>query len=139
MPRQGITYDEVAAAADRMTAAGERPNTRNILASLGRGSSNTIHQHLKKWREARPKERLEGAAALPPEIARPILAELQRRRTEAVAELEQQLAEARSEADALAAEGERQEIRIGELDGAILSLTSERDTLAGASGAATAV
>ncbi len=131
MAREGISYEEVATVCDRMRAAGERPTIRTVLAALGRGSPNTIHNHLKKWKEARPAQRIEESSALPPDIARSILAELQRQRAEAVAELEQQLVDARVETDALAADGQRQEARIEELETIVAALTSERDTFAG--------
>ena len=55
MPRTGISYDDVAAAADEMTAEGNNPSIQKVRYRLGTGSSNTIHKHLTAWKSAHPQ------------------------------------------------------------------------------------
>ncbi len=55
MARVGISYDQVAAAADALVGAGQKPSIRNVRESLGNtGSPNTVHRHLTEWRAAQP-------------------------------------------------------------------------------------
>lgn len=49
MPRNGITYEQVAKAADELVSNGEQPTTRLIRKKLGTGSPNTIQKHLSLW------------------------------------------------------------------------------------------
>ncbi|NKN34704.1 hypothetical protein HF203_15920, partial [Marichromatium bheemlicum] len=50
MARPGITYKEVAAAAEALTEQGETPSIKRVRDHLGTGSPNTIHRHLSAWR-----------------------------------------------------------------------------------------
>ncbi len=55
MSRLGISYTEVAAAADELIQAGLQPTIERIRDQLGkRGSFSTISKYLKDWREGRP-------------------------------------------------------------------------------------
>jgi chromosome segregation ATPase len=131
MLHERVTYEDVSAVIQRMTHTGESPNARTVRAALGRGSPNIIHRHLNKWSEEHPMKRFAAPAALSFEITKSILTEIQRLRAETVAELEQQLASARVEADELASEGERLDARIEELEPMVANLTTARDTLSG--------
>lgn len=44
-PREGITYEQVAATADAMVGQGLNPTIRSIRDAIG-GSPNTVHKHL---------------------------------------------------------------------------------------------
>jgi colicin import membrane protein len=52
MGRRGVTYDEVARAADAIVGEGNQPSTTAVRVRLGGGSYTTIGAHLAKWREA---------------------------------------------------------------------------------------
>lgn len=52
MPRPGLTYDDVAQAANTLNQQGTNPTIQNIRESLGTGSPITISKHLKTWKEA---------------------------------------------------------------------------------------
>ncbi|WP_371357733.1 DNA-binding protein, partial [Salmonella sp. M134] len=78
-------------------------------------SPNTIHKHLTKWRDSRP-DAPAPTMDLPASILREINGEIQRAASQARAEVETQLAEAKTEAADLAAAGE--------------TLEAERDSLA---------
>ena len=101
----GITYDQVAAAAEAVTAQGENPSIMRVREHLGTGSPNTIHRHLKSWREAQsPAAR--PAPEIPAALARAITDALDAHAAERAAEAQQAAEQARSEADDLAATGE---------------------------------
>lgn len=51
MARQGITYSEVAEAASQLVGQGRHPTIEQVRIILGTGSSTTIANHLKTWKE----------------------------------------------------------------------------------------
>ena len=57
MARVGITFEQVAAAADALVGEGQSPTIKAVRERLGTGSPNTIHAHLVQWRQARPVDR----------------------------------------------------------------------------------
>jgi ssDNA-binding Zn-finger/Zn-ribbon topoisomerase 1 len=64
MARDGITFEQVTAAADALVGCGQQPTIRGIREALGTGSPNTVHKHLAAWREARPQA-VASASVLP--------------------------------------------------------------------------
>ena len=105
--RLGVTFDEVAAAADRITARAERPTLRGVRAELGTGSLGTIQKHLADGQAGR--RQIETASVtLPTEIQRVILFEIERNVAEARSRLETELADLKSDRDTLAEETEQQ-------------------------------
>lgn len=50
MGRIGITYSDVAKAAEKLTEQGLRPTVDAVRAELGTGSKSTIVPHLRRWR-----------------------------------------------------------------------------------------
>lgn len=130
MAREGITFEQVAAAADALVGEGQQPTIRAIRERLGTGSPNTVHKHLTAWREARP---VAAAAApeLPQALTAAIAAEIERAAAQARAEIEGRLVQAQGEAAELAAAGEVIEAGRDSLAELVAELTRERDTLAG--------
>jgi chromosome segregation ATPase len=59
MARPGVTYSEIATAASHLVGQGKNPTIEQIRLFLGTGSSTTIANHLKEW-----KERQQGASLL---------------------------------------------------------------------------
>lgn len=51
MPRQGINYLDVAAAATKLMEQDKRPTIEEVRKVLGTGSNSTINRHLRDWRE----------------------------------------------------------------------------------------
>ena len=49
MARTGVTEEQVAAAADALLKASERPTIERVRALLGTGSPNTLIRHLDAW------------------------------------------------------------------------------------------
>jgi colicin import membrane protein len=130
MARDGITFEQVAAAADGLMGAGQQPTIRGIRESLGTGSPNTVHKHLSAWRAARPQA-VATVATLPASLTAAIAAEIERAAAQARAEIEARLVQAQAEAADLAGAGEVLEADQAALAEQVAALTSERDTLAG--------
>lgn len=131
MAREGVTYEQVKAAAEELVGEGREPSIRAVRERLrGTGSPNTIHRHLTKWRDSRP-DAPAPTMDLPASIQREINGEIQRAASQARAEVEAQLAEAKTEAADLAAAGETLEAERDTLAEQLAALTSERDVLAG--------
>lgn len=131
MARQGVSRDQVFAAADAIVGTGQNPTIKAVREKLGdTGSPNTIHRHLVSWREARP-----AAAAvvreLPQALAAAIAAEIERTASKVRGEMEIELVQEREAAAELSLSGERLEVELEEVSEQVLALTSERDTLAG--------
>lgn len=105
--RTGITFDQVAALADAITARGDRPTLRGVRAELGSGSMGTIQKHLTAWQGQR-RQIVTSTASLPAEIQRVILAEIEREVVAARAELEAELAATKGDRDTLADDNEAQ-------------------------------
>lgn len=137
MARPGITYEEVAQAADALLAAGRvGPDGAPTLNALreqlgGTGSPNTIHTHLKAWKARRPAPASVGNE-LPVGIIRAITDEIDRAQAEARAQIEAKLVAAENEASDLARAGAALEAEAAELRQQLAELTTERDRLAGA-------
>lgn len=51
MANSGVTYTEVASAAQQLAAAGQNPTIDRIRTELGTGSNSTLGNHLRKWKE----------------------------------------------------------------------------------------
>lgn len=130
MARQGITFEQVTAAADAIVGEGQQPTIKAVRERLGTGSPNTIHQHLKRWREARPVA-VVAALELPQALASAIAAEIERTAAQARGEIEGRLVQAQAEADELSATGETLEAERDALAEQVATLTTERDTLTG--------
>lgn len=127
MARIGVTYLEVAKAADELIARGTDPSIRLVRAALGEtGSPNTIQRHLSAWREARPAAAA-AVAELSPSTTLAIATEIAQAAARARAEVEGQLLQARSEAEELASVGEQLELEREELQARLVELTTERD------------
>ena len=127
--RQGVTAEQIKAAADAIAAEGQSPTIRAVRERLGTGSPNTIQRHLSQWRESRPQV-TQAAYELPAELVNAFGKELRRGAEAATADLRAELAEAHTEAKDLAETGEALENQIDELTGQAEALTHERDTAA---------
>ena len=65
MGRSGITYTEVAHAANTLIEAGITPTIEKIRAKIGMGSYTTIATFLKQWKDKHPTEHLAQTEGLP--------------------------------------------------------------------------
>jgi colicin import membrane protein len=105
--RPGWGYEDIAAAAERITARGERPKLNSVRVELGgTGSMNTIQRHLADWKKSRrPIETT--SLTLPPEVQRVILGEMERGAASIRATLEVELADVQADRDTLGEENQR--------------------------------
>lgn len=55
MARLGVTFNEVAEAASQLVGQGKNPTIEQVRLILGTGSSTTIANHLRQWKEAETK------------------------------------------------------------------------------------
>lgn len=67
MARQGITFSEVAEAATQLTTQGRHPTIEQVRIILGTGSSTTIANHLKTWKEQQSASSLTASREQIPE------------------------------------------------------------------------
>jgi colicin import membrane protein len=130
MARLGITFEQVAAAADAIIGEGSQPTIDAVRKRIGTGSPNTVHKHLTAWRAARPQATV-AAPELPASLTAAIAAEIERAAASARAEVESKLVQSQAEAAELADAGESLETERDELLEQVAELTTERDTLAG--------
>lgn len=130
MARIGITYEQVAAAADAIIGEGSQPTIDAVRKRIGTGSPNTVHKHLTAWRAARPQATV-AAPELPASLTASIAAEIEKAAASARAEVETKLVQSQQEAAELADAGESLETERDELLEQVAELTTERDTLAG--------
>lgn len=133
MARPGITFEQVAAAAEALTAEGTATTIKAVLARLGSGSETTILKHLRTWRDSRPAAQA-AAPELPAHIAASLSAELARVAAEAREPLVSQLASQREETDGVIAESDRRADVIDELTEQLAAVTTERDQAAALAG-----
>jgi len=126
-----ITYEQVAAAADTMKAAGTKPTSRAIRERLGNvGSMGTINKLLQAWKTGQERQ-IANALALPATLQRAILDFMDQELTSAKATLETELAEQQQEAADLATENERQAADIEDKNETVTALHAELATLQG--------
>jgi colicin import membrane protein len=130
MPRVGITFEEVAAAADAIIGEGQQPTIKLVRERIGKGSDSTVHTHLTVWREARPKVKA-AAPELPASLANAIATEIERAAASARSEIENKLVLAQIEANELSSAGEALEVERDEMLEQVTELTTERDRLMG--------
>lgn len=134
MARKGLTYQEVARAADELRAAGAAVTIRGVRERLGdTGSPNTIHRLLNEWRgQHGDQARAVTAYQVPERIAAAITAEIEARASQVRAELEAEIDQVRAEAAELARAGEALEEEAAELRAELEKAKSEADRLRGA-------
>lgn len=128
MARPGITYEEVAAAAESLTANGQHTGIMAVRNHLGTGSPNTINRHLKKWRESRPAQ-VVSTVEVPQSFVKAFNDEINRAVSLARAESQQALAVTQAEVDELSSIGESLEQDKENLQVEVESLTAERNEL----------
>lgn len=130
MGRTGITEREVFEAADGLVAEGQKPTLKAMRERLGTGSPNTIHRLFCGWRESRPASS-EATQSLPVGLVDAIRAELARTEARARSELEEELVEARREAEQLAAAGAGLEVELAEAREALEAVRQRCERLEG--------
>jgi chromosome segregation ATPase len=125
-----FSFEQVAAVAESLTAAGVRPSLRGIRERLGTGSLATIQRHLAAWNQGR-REMVTTQLILGSEIQRAILLEIERQVAEARSKLEEELGNVKADRDALMEEGEKMNDRLSSLSSQTDELTATLQHQAG--------
>lgn len=135
MPRNNITFEQVAAAAENLTHKGVNPTLRRIREHLGTGSLNSIQRHFTAWRSNRPATK-RAPIELPQNLLSVLQAEIEQQTEAAREEAERLVEEIHSDASALAELGETLETtneqvsnRLDAVEKALELATSRRDAL----------
>lgn len=128
MARIGISFEQVAAAADTLLSNGKQPTIHAVRELLGTGSPNTIHRHLSTYNDSRPQV-AQVAVEVPAELTAAFLSALDRTAAAARAEKENQIVTLKAAADELSAAGEALENERDALAEQVLALTTDRDRL----------
>ena len=114
--RESISFEQVAAIAERLTASGKGPTLRNVRAALGTGSMSTIRNFIERWRKQRPTETTKAPYQLSTQVLDQLHLEIDRQVAERSNLLEAQLKELRDELEAVSAESEQRALRIEALE-----------------------
>lgn len=130
MARPGITYEQVAAAADALKAQGQNATIDAVRAHLGTGSKSTIHRYLRQWEDSRPTVAA-APVEMPPAIHAAIVEEIRRAVADTRAGLEQKLADVRATADELAQLNEEMEAANDDLAEQLRQEKSDNQQLVG--------
>ena len=104
--RLGISYEQVAAAADAIIHRAERPTLKAIREQLGTGSFGTIQKHLGQW-QASKREVATAAITMPTDIQRLIIQEIEKQVMATRRTLEEEISGLRLDRDTLADENQR--------------------------------
>lgn len=126
MARQGVTFDEVEAAANSLHNDGKRVDIEAVSGFLGTGSVTAIHQHLTVWRAARAKPEV-PEAQIPESIVAALGSWVRQFAEEAGAGVRDALAQSESDSQALLKAGEQLEDERDELLVQTASVTTARD------------
>jgi chromosome segregation ATPase len=124
MPRQEVTFDQVAAAADRLQSDDQRVTIEAVGELLDGASVNSIHKHLTDWRarNTKPPEALK--LDIPDDIATALGKWAQQLAQEAGAGPREALAQSEEDLDTLRESGEQFEAERDELLAQVASLTA---------------
>ncbi len=98
------TFENVAAAAQRIADAGQRPSVRTVIAEMGGGSPNSILPLLNEWKAGRPVVQA-PEIAIDPMIAQIIARQITAASLTAAATAEAKAAEVQADADLIAEAG----------------------------------
>jgi hypothetical protein len=127
MASQGVTFDEVAAAAIGLQNDGKQVTIEAVRDLLGTVSPNTIHTHLIVWRASHAEPAEAPKAEVPESIVAALGSWVQQFAEEASAGVRDALAQAESDMEALLKSGEQLEAERDELLAQVASITTARD------------
>jgi len=127
MTRQGVTFDEVAAAADSLQNDGKRVTIEAVCDFLDTGSLTTIHKHLTVWRASRATPAQAPRVDIPESIAAALGSWVQQFAEEAGGGVRDALAQSESDLEALLKSGEQLEAERDELLAQMASVMAARD------------
>ena len=125
-----VSFESVAAAAEALTSAGQRPSVRAVIAAMGGGSPNAVLPHLQAWKAARPTVKT-ADVALDPRIITMMAEQITTSIIEATRAAEARAADLEADAEAVADAGRLAEARADELAGELVSVQADNQQQAG--------
>lgn len=137
MARHGITYDDVISAANTLKAQGKSVTIENVRSFLGTGSSGTVNQHLRRWKEAQnstqkivSKENLpEGLIALVKGLWEGVLAQSTEQFTPIETNYQQEISELKAELEKYRSNNQRWQKLFNQWQQEKIALANEKLTL----------
>ncbi len=109
-----VTFESVSKACAAITAAGERPSIRKVIAHLGGGSPNAVNPLLNQWKTERPAVHALDLS-LDPRIADAVNRALSDALAKAAETADQRIIDLQDDAEAVAAAGREAEARAEQL------------------------
>lgn len=126
MARPGVSYEDVAQAAQELLAEGKDPGVRLIRGLIGKGSPNSIHNHLITWRAENVRKPLK-TILLPETLQKILISFMQDCQAQVRKELEPEINRALEDNQVLANDGASLEGEIAVLKDQLSLLTTDRD------------
>jgi hypothetical protein len=126
-----ITYELVAATADKLQANGIKPTNRAVLAALGMGSLTTIGRHMNSYKAGQVRQSSAIDDLIDPAIMKSISNHTAIKVQEATSSLTANLADAQEENEALLSECEKQLANFESVSSANIILVAENASLKG--------
>ena len=127
MPRQEVTSDQVAAAADSLQNGGKPVTLETVSELLGTGSLAVIHQQLTAWRASRAKPVAVPKMEIPANIAAALGDWARQLAEEAGTGAREALAQSEEDMETLLKSGQQFEVEREELQAQLAEVTAARD------------
>ena len=124
-----VTFESVAAAAQKLLDEGGKASVRAVIAELGGGSPNAVLPHLNAWKNGRPLVRASDIP-LNPEIARLIAEQISSASAIAAKSAEEKASDVQADAEAVAEAGRAAEALAAELEQTLGQAKAEISTTA---------
>jgi len=110
-----VTFENVARAAESITAEGRRPSVRSVIEELGGGSPNAVLPLLNEWKSGRPSIH-SSDIELDPQLAIVVKSMIAKASEQAAKAAEERAADVQADAEAIAEAGREAESRAVELE-----------------------
>ena len=124
-----VTFESVAAAAEKLFNEGSKASVRAVIVVLGGGSPNAVLPFLNEWKNGRPLVRASDIA-LNPEIARLIAEQISSASAIAAKSAEEKASDVQADAEAVAEAGRAAEALAADLEQALGQAQAEIVTTA---------
>lgn len=125
-----VTFESVAAAAESLAAAGQRPSVRAVQGVLGGGSPNAVLPHLQAWKAARPAVKA-ADVTIDPRIAAILAEQISTAVVDATRAAEARAADLEADSEAVAEAGRQAEAHVEELTAELARVQNENQQLTG--------
>lgn len=110
-----VTFENVAKAAENITAEGRRPSVRSVIDELGGGSPNAVLPLLNEWKSGRPSIHASDIE-LDPQLSIVVKSMIAKASEQAAKAAEERASDVQADAEAIAEAGREAESRAVELE-----------------------